>query len=304
MRAMVVLVGRQPLPNLIPIKHLRPGWVCFVYTDASRAVYEHTAALVRRMGIETHGLLVDAYDVAGTSAALSALILPLTREAVSVTINLTGGTKTMVLAAFQVARRGDFPVLYLNSEQDPMVLYRYGWRDGELSQVQAETPLVDVTIAEYLDAHLGPGAWHHGELDLANAGGAFESAVASTLRECADEVVTSIRLLGGSTEVDMLARTGSRFAIFEVKSGQSGRRADGIKQLSSVAKSLSIYTALYYVIEVEMEKSQQMLVDSHGVQVVSLGAHRSEPCRLEAEDDARLTAAALRTLGSPAGTHR
>ncbi len=37
---MVALVGGQPLPNLLPVKHYRLDAVILLYTDTTRKVYE------------------------------------------------------------------------------------------------------------------------------------------------------------------------------------------------------------------------------------------------------------------------
>ncbi|NTW03804.1 MAG: hypothetical protein HGA19_21445 [Oscillochloris sp.] len=63
MTVMIALIGGQPLPNLLPVRHYKPEAVLLVYTDAMQHIYDR---LLRTLQGDTlvYGMNADAYDIA------------------------------------------------------------------------------------------------------------------------------------------------------------------------------------------------------------------------------------------------
>src|SRR5262245_1255988 len=104
MTYMVALVGEQPAPNLLPLRHFDPAEVALVCTDLTAA---RAARLADVIGQRARRPLckTDAYRVADIRQALESYLGECGWEGEQLIFNLTGGTKTMALAAYEVARQ-------------------------------------------------------------------------------------------------------------------------------------------------------------------------------------------------------
>ncbi len=96
---LISLIGEQPIPNLLPIRYLKPERNMLVYSQKTR----ERARFLRRLigGAEDlrEDLQVDAYDFPKILATLQERLAQRT----DVQFNLTGGTKMMALAAYALA---------------------------------------------------------------------------------------------------------------------------------------------------------------------------------------------------------
>lgn len=67
---MVALVGGQPMPNLLPVRHLAPDGVLLIYTTGTQTVYQRLAALLRTT-INVYECQTDAsYNIGISETAL------------------------------------------------------------------------------------------------------------------------------------------------------------------------------------------------------------------------------------------
>jgi hypothetical protein len=118
----VSLIGEQPIPNLLPLRHQPPDVAVLVHTGRTENVARRLQRLLQP--IEVHLLPTDPYDVQRIQEDLSNFLAQRAAGA-EFEFNLTGGTKTMMVAAYEIARKYNAPFLYLQSEGKRSILYRY-----------------------------------------------------------------------------------------------------------------------------------------------------------------------------------
>ncbi|HIP87096.1 MAG TPA: DUF1887 family protein, partial [Anaerolineales bacterium] len=122
-RAMVLLVGEQPAPNLLPVRQTKPDVAALVHTDYTK----HTAENLRRLLEPMCRCLlceVDAYEIPLIRETMDRFLEEEIKEH-SLLFNLTGGTKPMVLAAFDLAHRHGAPFVYMETKEGETILYTY-----------------------------------------------------------------------------------------------------------------------------------------------------------------------------------
>lgn len=283
-RCMIALVGEQPLPNLLPIRHYRPQAAVLIYTARTRVVFERLSQTLGQGALTIRGVEVDPYDIIAIEQAIYAAIQEL--EEYDLLFNLTGGTKAMALAAYRVAEQRQAEVLYLESERGQSLAYRYNWSNGALHVGQKETLPAYLTLSDMLNVHLGPGMWQeHGT--SRQEGGPFEEAIATALRPVVDEVMVGVKA-HGQIDIDVAVRLSNQFGIIEAKAGENGRRLDGIKQLSNAGRHFGTYTQQFYVITVEPNATHEALINASRVHVVSLPAYQTGESVLSEADARRL----------------
>lgn len=151
---LLTLLGEQPIPNLLPLWQYRAfSGVQFVVTPRTRPLAESLAAFIRQDRTLQHlqvyePLDVEAYDLSQTRLRLIQALMSHIRVHTPVTLNLTGGTKLMSLAAMQAAYGLAVPLLYVSSETGEMILYT---SDGV--EQRREPIHVSITVDQYLQAH-------------------------------------------------------------------------------------------------------------------------------------------------------
>lgn len=115
-RIHVCLVSGQVIPNLIPL--LRPDMkpdkvILFVSRDMGRNATRMESILSPR-GIEVERRPIDAYDM--ESAKNSVFDLLTDYEDAELLLNVTGGTKIMAFAAFEMFTAAKRPVVYVDTQ--------------------------------------------------------------------------------------------------------------------------------------------------------------------------------------------
>ena len=265
MRVMVSLVGEQPAPNLLPIRHCEPDLVILLETRVTERVGERLQALMEDKGYRTHRAMVDGYRIPVTEGQLEALLEEHVDREATLLLNLTGGTKPMALATYRVAaaRRGE--VMYLGSEAGRTVLYRYGWCGEELELARVEEIAAVITLDEYLRAYQGRYTTNAPKEP-------FERAVVEALHnaDAVDEVMSGVRFVATpAVEIDFALRMGNRIGIGEVKRTAAKK---GIDQLVAVTeqRALGTYVARFLVSGHEVHPHNRQLAAAHGIRVIEL----------------------------------
>lgn len=287
--AMVLLVGEQPAPNLLPVRHMRPDTVVLVYTDGTCRVATNLRALLEP-GIKCLLCPVQPFEITYTSGKLQSF---LTSEAsdYELVFNVTGGTKPMALAAFGAAQSMGAQMVYLQSEGGRPRLFSYHFQ-GQRLVLTGEAELGDrISLDEYLRMYLGQYTSGEPRND-------FERQVAGTLRSTqgVDEVLTSVRPQGlGALEVDFVVRCGNQIGIGEVKS--KGAK-DGIDHLNAVCdpRFLGTYVRKFLVSATALDTNNKDLAAAYGIEVVELLSF-AQTRRLDAQDQERLVDAVTRNRG-------
>lgn len=270
MSVLLSIIGAQPIPNLIPILQMQPDRTILVRTDQTRAASENLQQLIPKT-IQVEVLtLSNAFDVASIMSEISSVIDQLDVPWSSVTVNMTGGTKLMSLAAFLLAQRHRCPLLYLETRpQECLHQYRFT-ETGELIEDGEPLPIQDVlTLDTYIRVYMGTYCFN--ETD-----NAFEKSIEEILMKAVadgqlSEVMPSVRL-GTQIEVDFIVRLRNRIGIVEAKTGNSARKRTGFDQLNTAA--FGTYTRKFYIPDNWNEKSSILeLAASHDITVIPLHSH-------------------------------
>ena len=124
-------------------------------------------------------LCVDPYDILKTENELSSFLSEkkLTSEVV---FNLTGGTKSMALAAYSIAEQMQSPFSYLQSEGEKNILHAYSFVEGKIRADSCQLPSL-IDIDDYLNVHFPDGFKVREKMPNPDDGHRFEEIVASVL---------------------------------------------------------------------------------------------------------------------------
>ncbi len=159
MSTMIALVGEQPLPNFLPVRHYHPSNVVLVYTARTQQKYEYLKATLQKE-VKVRGLQTDPYDIPAIAKALDEELDKLASTITQpLVFNLTGGTKTMSLAAYQIAQQRNSPIMYLQSEGKRTRVFHYTWEYQQSQATGSEVLPELVTLRDVFDLHFGPGKW-------------------------------------------------------------------------------------------------------------------------------------------------
>jgi len=272
MALMIALIGEQPMPNLLPARYYHPRDVLLIYTARTRQKYEYLRVTLQKE-VNVYGLETDAYDISAIASTLDEELGKLaTLVEKPLVFNLTGGTKTMSLAAYQVAEQLNAPMMYLQSEGKHTRVYHYSWEHQRLRSTGNELLPECITLQDVFDLYFGPGNWReHGS--GRNEGSPFEDALAAALYTDGYEIMIGVRAMNGQIDIDVAVRSGNQYGIIEAKMGENGRRLDGIKQLSTAARHLGTYSQTFYVITVSPQPAHTAITEASNIQVVSLPSY-------------------------------
>ncbi|MCS7222131.1 MAG: DUF1887 family CARF protein [Anaerolineae bacterium] len=237
----ISLIGEQPIPNLLPLLYLRPYMAILVYSDRTEKVTRRLQRLLGRHDIKTHTLCTDAYDIQKIQANLQEFLTSQRLEKAELIFNLTGGTKTMVIAAYKLARKYKAPFFYLQSEGKSSILYRYCFNEEEI-RYERKTLRSLLTIDDYLGAYLDdPYPQWTGPKDH------FEQAIGEALKEAMDEVKVGVTL-APALEVDLVVRVNNQVGVIQAKTGGAALRKDGLNQLNAACEQRYLGTYTYKIL--------------------------------------------------------
>jgi len=289
MTVMVELIGEQPLPNLLPVRYDRPDSVLLLYTSRTCLIYERLRETLQRT-VTVYGLETDAYNIPAIAAALQQQLKAPEYRDQPLVFNVTGGTKAMLLAAYQVADQQQAPILYLQSEGKGSWIHRYQWEQRQLRALPPEKLPACIDLKDFLDVHLGPQRWQQKDPSK-DQGSRFEQALATALESAGYEVLTGIKAMDGQIDIDIAVRLANQFGIIEAKTGKKGQELDGIKQLNSALRHLGTYTKAFYVITVAPEQRHEAISTASRIRIVSLPDFDKNSATLSPTDTNKLIAA-------------
>lgn len=241
------LIGEQPIPNLLPIRHLQAAENLIVHTNNENASLKPAQRLKKLIppDLEVSLLQVDAYRVDTIREKLEEAL----GGRSDVVFNLTGGTKPMSLAALEVARARRATCVYYQTEgqrgrdqQSKLYFYRFDEAGNLLFDHAEVLPGNLINLDDYLRAHLDD---YEEAGFAAGSGGEMEKAVYAALKGSVDEIKANIKPIGvkNQIEIDLLLRRGNNVAVLEVKSGGEGSNKKALDQLTTMAarEYLGIY---------------------------------------------------------------
>lgn len=276
-RTHIALIGEQPIPILLPARHLNANRTILVHTGRSVRVADRLAKLIPN----SQPLQTPPYAL-NEIVGLIEESLPKEGQLI---FNLTGGTKIMVLGAYTVAQERQADFLYLQSEGLQSILRQYALHN-DLYTLESERPIpACITIDDYLRAYLpgyttvGFSTNKNGKL---NQGGKFEKTVYDALHNQVDEVLAGVKPAGvdDQIEMDLVIRCGNQIGIAELKDasprGEGPKR--GIDQLSTMASReyLGIYTQRFLITSRKMDKRIHTLAKEKDVTIIELTGYRQD----------------------------
>lgn len=300
---MVCLVGEQPVPNLLPIRHLKPSTVVFAYSDKTEQVYKNLEQFLnqnqRHLKIQVLSLKIDPYDILKAYADLKRFLAQFNQSSRQLIINVTGGTKPMSYAGFLVARDLKAIAVYLQSEGGANLLHLYAFDEsGGLIRVSTPQQMREmVTINEYLCLH---GLEVSKQTEHADS---FERVVAEALKPHVSEIVGPVRVRPFSftekspLEIDLIIRCGNTVGVAEIKRGEEEKK--GIDQLNTAASRdfLGTYVKRFYIRNKRMSSENMELAKARDIKVVVLESFSEDSPTLSPEDAELLKTEVLKGMG-------
>jgi len=214
-----------------------------------------------------------------------------------VVVNLTGGTKIMMLAAFAHAMRRKLRFVYLESERPPQRLHIFVAGEKGIQQKVEVLPAL-ITVDDYLRAHLSGyrcEGYSRDEGGRLTSGGEFEKAVDEALSPRLDEVLVGVKPagVGEQIEIDLVIRHANQVAIAEVKlgRGEEGPKK-GIDQLSTAGSReyLGTYTRKLLITGSYINERIRQMATEKRVTHIQVSSYRSGRT-IHPADAARLAAA-------------
>ncbi len=291
--AIVLLLGEQPTPNLLPTRWLRPDAAVLVYTDRTERVAENLRGLLQPVCREIRLCKVTPYDIVGCQQSLQTFLsenLP----GYDFIFNLTGGTKLMALTALGLARRYHAPFVYFQTEGNRSRLYHYVQENDEIRQQKAEDLNVTITLGDYLRMHLGAYESDKPRND-------FEQQVFQTLQSHSElEILWSVRPKGlDALEIDFIVRLGNQVGVGEVKT--KGAKS-GIDQINAVAEQryLGTYVKKFLISGRQVDRNNKNLARAYRIEIIELPSF-AESQMLSQEDRQHLIETIVSRLGGTPG---
>jgi len=282
---LVCLIGEQPVPNLLPILHLKPKQALLVHTnhEGSEKAAQRLRALCSRKQIAAELLDIgDAYRLERIYDKLWQKVN--SQPQVDWCFNLTGGTKLMSLAAAQLAADLDksLSCVYYQTEGErgkqvgKLLYYRFEKRRWIEDPSGGEVLPSLLKLDDYLRAHLDDYTCR--PISHEQDGWEVEEAVYQALTPHVDEILRNVCPSGvkDQVEIDLLIRIGNQVGVIEVKTGGSGSGKDAVDQLTTVAarEYLGTYALRFLVTQQGKESRFKALAERLRVHVIELRDYR------------------------------
>lgn len=171
----LVLISAQAVPNITPIldERSKPNQVIMLVSPDMQNRAEQLESIYKPRGIKVgYWPIQDAWDIEHIRNRVMELLIKYEDDAI--TLNATGGTKPMSIAAYEVFRSFEKSIFYIHPEQDRLI-----WM---YPQDKPAFDLVDrIKLKEYLIAY---GATHVNEV--------HKGGVSQALRHLSGELIERI----------------------------------------------------------------------------------------------------------------
>ena len=284
---LISLLGEQPIPNLLPLWQDPQRYTAtrFAVTESTLPLAERLAAVIAEDPRLSHltvrqPVLLQPYDIGASRTRLNSTLMEHFLHNEQVTLNLTGGTKIMSLAALQAVYGSGVPLLYVSTETRSIIHLR---SDG--SELERELLAVQVSVRQYLAAHGIESSLHPAfrldgparPMQTPKSGDALERRVENLLRVSGsfDDVRRNvfIRKPGReemvNNELDVVATRNGRLVVCSCKTSLEIDR-DDLYELAALSRreSFGIYCKKVLVCEHEPSTAIKDRAASDGVRLV------------------------------------
>jgi len=276
------LVGEQPIPILLVNRFLNPEQHLLAHSSKTERVAANLQSLLPNVKLLK---LEDAYHLEQIRKHFESVYQP------NLVFDLTGGTKPMAWAGYQVAYTHKAQIVYLVSEGKQSKLVQFNFAPSGIEQTAEVLPTL-ITIDDYLMAH-GIKA----EANLVASSNQQEVALKHFFEAHTDECQHNIKF--PAFEVDFLIRRANQVAVVEAKSGKIKRF--GIDQLTTITgrEYLGTYTGRIWIVQQKPGAQLQELANAYQIDIVliSITQHSTGRWRLTKESQTRLQEVLERVLG-------
>jgi len=112
----ICLVSGQPIPNLIPLRmeEFAPDKVILIVSSDMTIPAVRMARIIRDWGIAVEEKSIEPYSLDAARSTFLDILAEIENE--DVILNVTGGTKIMAFAAFEVFREMKRPIIYIDTQ--------------------------------------------------------------------------------------------------------------------------------------------------------------------------------------------
>jgi hypothetical protein len=303
---MIALIGEQPLPNFLPVLHFKPDNVVFIYTTRTQRIFENLKTVLEKQKLNVYGVETGPYDIETIANALNRGFEKLPGVTTEPLIfNLTGGTKTMCLAAYQIAAQLNGSVIYFQSEGGQSAVDWYSWQNHQLCHERREQLPEYLHLHDVLDLQLGPGKdiWEEKGATFQKDTHAhlFEEAIANALRAHEYEVMCGVKDKSNRVDIDVMIGYRNQVGIIEAKTSDKEKIGGlyGTKQLSTAMRYLGgTYIQQFLVINAQPEDDLQMMCEILRIPIICLPHYKRGPnsLSLSQEDTETLLAVVDKTM--------
>jgi hypothetical protein len=118
----VILVSGQPTPNITPVldPDIKPRRIVMLVSPDMAQRADWLKSVLQPAGVSVSQLAIDdAFDIEAIREQLFNFVTEYGAE--NLALNVTGGTKPMAIAAYEVFRAADRPIFYVHPEQDRLI---------------------------------------------------------------------------------------------------------------------------------------------------------------------------------------
>ena len=266
---MICLIGEQPIPNLLPIRHYHPQQIALIYSAKTKKIGANLAQMVSGIPISYYQIdeseLLAPFDLITAQRLLQAWLQQQNWQSHELLFNVTGGTKPMSLAAARLAERYQSPMIYLQSEGSKNWLYKYEFQQGLLTLTERAELGSLINIDDYYKVYgLSKFTFSPDKEPL-------EKIILQALQPHVDEIIKGVSF-GAALEIDLTIRCGNQVGIAEVKTGGSAKGRKGLDQLNTAAQReyFGTFTKRFLIIDQPLGTDIHALATAQGVIVIHL----------------------------------
>ena len=261
---LINLIGEQPIPNLIPILYFKPDRVINIFSNTTESVRRKIELIYPN----SEPLNVDAYNFNEIKERIKGKIQGISD---SFLFNITGATKIMSLALYEVAKENKSDFIYLQSEGNLSIIYKYSFNNFDIISERIIVPeLIDIDL--YLKAHL----IDYQIFPQNEVGTNLENAIANALIRNNFEVLQNVKPVGegNQLEIDLVFRlkNTNNVALAEIKTGDAREEGPkrGIDQLAlaSQREYLGTYAKRFLITSRQLSKQLRELALVHKINII------------------------------------
>jgi hypothetical protein len=261
---LINLIGEQPIPNLIPILYFKPDRVINIFSNTTESVRRKIELIYPN----SEPLNVDAYNFNEIKERIKGKIQGISD---SFLFNITGATKIMSLALYEVAKENKSDFIYLQSEGNQSIIYKYSFNNFDIISERIIVPeLIDIDL--YLKAHL----IDYQIFPQNEVGTNLENAIANALIRNNFEVLQNVKPVGegNQLEIDLVFRlkNTNNVALAEIKTGDAREEGPkrGIDQLALAGQReyLGTYAKRFLITSRQLSKQLRELALAHKINII------------------------------------